>query len=183
MELPQIDAAACAVLVTLRLWVWTRLKLPEGCHYQEAALKRQNTCAYVAFSAFIVLEVLTEVFTGAWLRWMAGPASGVVFYVFAVTSYQNDIGFWSKKRNQMLGLALVFAGSGAASLFFTELSFIPMFGSLAVSHLCHKKYVQTVFSSMKDLETLQAKLLKEEAHQANMRHFDRLSVRQSSQQA
>ena len=79
MELPQIDAAACAVLVTLSLWVWTRLKLPEGCHYQEAALKRQNTCAYVAFSAFIVLEVLTEV-AGLGLASqdshpLAGPAS------------------------------------------------------------------------------------------------------------
>jgi hypothetical protein len=109
--------------------------------------------------------------------------SGLVFYSFAVASYQSEIGFWSKRRNQLLGLTIALTLGTAAAFVLAETSFVPVFAALAVSHLCHRKYVQTVFASIKDIETLQAKLLKQEAAYANLRHFDSLSARQTSQQA
>jgi hypothetical protein len=183
MALPQIDAATCAVIVTLSLWMWTRLKLPEGCHFQEASLRRQNIYAYWSFGTLIGLELLADALPTHLLSWIIGPLSGLVFYSFAVASYQSETGFWSKRRNQMLGLTVTLLLSGSAGFLLTESSFVPMFTALAISHFCHKKYVQTVFASMKDIETLQAKLLKQEAAYTNLRHFDSLPIRQTSQQA
>ncbi len=183
MALPQIDAATCAVIVTLSLWMWTRLKLPEGCHYQEASLRRQNVYAYWSFGTLVGLELLADALPFPVLRWLVGPLSGLVFYSFAVASYQTETGFWSKRRNQLLGLSLTLILSVGAGFFLAESSFVPMFSALAICHLCHKKYVQTVFASIRDIETLQAKLLKQEAAYANLRHFETLPIRPTSQQA
>jgi hypothetical protein len=183
MALPQIDAATCAVIVTLSLWMWTRLKLPDGCHHQEAILRRQNIYAYWAFGVLVGLEILADALPTRFWRLAVGPLSGLVFYSFAVASYQSEIGFWSKRRNQLLGLTIALTLGTAAAFVLAETSFVPVFAALAVSHLCHRKYVQTVFASIKDIETLQAKLLKQEAAYANLRHFDSLSARQTSQQA
>jgi hypothetical protein len=183
MALPQIDAATCAVIVTLSLWMWTRLKLPEGCHHQEAILRRQNVYAYWAFGMLVGLELLAEALPSNLWRLGVGPASGFVFYFFAVASYQSETGFWSKRRNQILGLSIALMLSFGSGFILADTAFVPVFAALAISHLCHKKYVQTVFASIKDIETLQAKLLKQEAAYANLRHFDSLSVRQTSQQA
>ncbi|WP_141732288.1 hypothetical protein [Oligoflexus tunisiensis] len=183
MALPQIDAATCAVLVTLSLWMWTRLKLPDGCHHQEAILRRQNIYAYWAFGLLVGLEVLAEALPSRAWQLAVGPLSGLIFYFFAVASYQSETGFWSKRRNQALGLTMALAFSVGTGFMLAETAFVPVFAALAISHLCHKKYVQTVFASIKDIETLQAKLLKQEAAYANLRHFESLSVRQTSQQA
>jgi hypothetical protein len=183
MALPQIDAATCAVIVTLSLWMWTRLKLPEGCHHQEAILRRQNIYAYWAFGMLVGLEILADALPSKVWSLSVGPASGLVFYFFAVASYQTETGFWSKRRNQLLGLTIALIMSIGASFILAETAFVPVFAALAISHLCHKKYVQTVFASIKDIETLQAKLLKQEAAYANLRHFDSISIRQTSQQA
>lgn len=183
MALPQIDAATCAVIVTLSLWMWTRLKLPDGCHHQEAILRRQNIYAYWAFGMLVGLEILAEALPSRLWRLAVGPASGFIFYFFAVASYKTETGFWSKRRNQLLGLSISMVLSLTTSFVLAETAFVPVFAALAISHLCHKKYVQTVFASIKDIETLQAKLLKQEAAYANLRHFDSLSVRQTSQQA
>ncbi len=183
MALPQIDAATCAVIVTLSLWMWTRLKLPEGCHHQEAILRRQNVYAYWAFGMLVGLEILADSLPSRLWRLGVGPLSGLVFYFFAVASYQSETGFWSKRRNQLLGLTITMTMSLGTGIILAETAFVPVFAALAISHLCHKKYVQTVFASIKDIETLQAKLLKQEAAYANLRHFDSLSVRQTSQQA
>lgn len=183
MALPQIDAATCAIIVTLSLWVWTRLKLPEGCHQQEAILRRQNVYAYWAFGMLVGLEILADIVPLSYLNLTIGPLSGLVFYFFAVASYQSEIGFWSKRRNQALGLTIALGLSIGAGFILAETAFVPMFAALAISHLCHKKYIQTVFASIKDIETLQAKLLKQEAAYANLRHFDSIALRQTSQQA
>jgi hypothetical protein len=183
MALPQIDAATCAVIVTVSLWMWTRLKLPEGCHHQEAILRRQNLYAYWAFGMLVGLEVIANTLSSKVWDLSIGPASGLVFYFFAVASYQTETGFWSKRRNRLLGLTIAMAMSLAASFILAEAAFVPVFAALAISHLCHKKYVQTVFASIKDIETLQAKLLKQEAAYANLRHFDSISIHPSSQQA
>jgi len=183
MALPQIDAATCAVIVTLSLWMWTRLKLPDGCRHQEAILRRQNIYAHWAFAMLIGLEILAEALRSRLWGLGIGPISGFVFYFFAVASYRTETGFWSKRRNQILGLSMTVVASLATSFVLAETAFAPVFAALAISHLCHKKYVQTVFASMKDIETLQAKLLKQEAAYANLRHFDSLTVRQTSHQA
>jgi hypothetical protein len=183
MALPQIDAATCAVFVTLSLWMWTRLKLPDGCHHQEAILRRQNVYASWAFGLLVGLEILAAALPSRAWQLAVGPLSGLLFYFFAVASYQSETGFWSKRRNQALGLTLALILSVGTGFMLAETAFVPVFAALAISHLCHRKYVQTVFASIKDMETLQAKLLKQEAAYANLRHFDSLSVRQTSQQA
>src|SRR5688572_28403884 len=96
MALPQIDAATCAVIVTLSLWMWTRLKLPEGCHTQEACLRRQNIYAYWSFGMLVGLELLADSLPIHSLSVIVAPLSGLVFHFFAVASYQSEIGFWSK---------------------------------------------------------------------------------------
>lgn len=180
MALPQIDAANCAVIVTLALWMWTRLKLPAGCTQQEASLRRQNIYAYWSFGTLVGLELLANSLPHNTLGLALGPMSGLVFYGFAVASYQCEFGFWSKRRNQLVGLTFSLLLSFGVSFFLVETAFVPMFAALAISHLCHKKYAQTVFASMQDIETLQAKLLKQEAAYVNLRHFDSIALRQQS---
>ena len=183
MEFPQIDAATCVILVTVILWAWTRLKLPLGCNYQEGCLRRQNQNAYWAFGSLIVLEILAGHFSFAWIPWIVGPSTGVIFYVFAVSSFQTGVGFWSKRRNRVLSLTPIVFCSMIATLMIKESVYVPMFGAFALGQIFHKKYVQMVYSSIQDLETLQAKVLKQEAFHANVRHFDSLSTQPTSQQA
>ncbi|MCX6130276.1 MAG: hypothetical protein NTX25_14585 [Proteobacteria bacterium] len=181
MAFPQINAAMCAVIVTVALW--TRLKLPQGCHFQEASLRRQNVCAYWAFAILIGIELVAELLPVAWLHWLVGPLSGLIFYGFAVTAYRHEVGFWSKRRNQLLGMTVTALLSISISTFLEYASLNPLLSALAISHLCHKRYMQTMFESMKDIETLQAKLLRQEAAYSNLRHFDAMQLGQTSQQA
>src|SRR6478735_2528817 len=102
MALPQIDAATCAVIVTVSLWMWTRLKLPTGCYAQETALRRQNMYAYWSFGTLIGLELLADSLPFEHLQLAVGPLSALVFHCFGVASYQTENGFWSKRRNQWL---------------------------------------------------------------------------------
>ena len=183
MAFPQIDAATSAILITLALWIWTRLKLPTGFRFQEATLRRQNIYIHWTFGVFLVLELIAFHWPTKNLAWIIGPVSGLVFYLFAVNAYKGDAGFWSKRRNQLLGLTITVLVSFTTGLVFKEASFIPLFAALAVGRLCNKRTMQTLLASIKDIETLQAKLLKQEAAYANLRHFEALQSRPTSKQA
>lgn len=171
MGLPQVDVTTCVVFATAILGAWVRLKLPIGWPHHEASLRRQNRRAYWSFGALISLEIVAANFHDPWSRWLIGLTSGVIFYFFALATQHGGQGFWSKRRNQAISIApLLLIFSGGAFLI-EELSFLPLFTAFAVSQICHKRYIQMVYSSIQDLETLQAKILKQEATHANLRHF------------
>ena len=172
MALPQIDAATCGIIVTLCLWMWTRLKLPEHCFYQEASLRRQNANVNWSFASLIGLEVLGRALQFNGLAYVIALLSGLVFYAFAIACYQREAGYWSKRRNQILGLVITLAVSFGVGLTITDASLSPLISALVLSHLCHKRYTQTIVSIVRDIETLHAKLLKQEASYTNSRHFD-----------
>lgn len=183
MGLPRVDVITCVLIATAILGAWVRLKLPMGWPHHEASLRRQNMRAYWAFGLLICLELLAQNFFDLWSRLMMGFACALIYYFFAMVSYQATQGFWSKRRNKILSLAPLLLIGSTLSLILKELSFLPLFTAFAISQICHKKYVQIVYSSIQDLETLQAKILKLEATHANMRYFNQLSSRPSSRQA
>ncbi len=182
MGLPRIDVTTCVVLATSILGTWVRLKLPMGWPHHETSLRRQNMRAYWAFGVLIALEIASALIRAPWMRWALGPACVLVFYSFAITTSQSGQRFWSKRRNQCLGLFPILIVAFALALLVSELSFVPLFTAFAVSQICHKKYVSIVYSSIQDLETLQAKILKQEAVQANLRHFKQPPPAESSQE-
>ena len=180
MAVPQIDAGNCTVVVTLCLWLWTRLKLPDGCNYQESSLRRQNTIASWSFAALIAIQLLGFLPKGQWLETFIAGASGFIFFGFAAMAYGADGGFWSKRRNQGLGLIVVMSASFVAELLIAMPNFIPVLSALAISHLCRKRYIQIVVSSVKDLEAIHAKLLKQDASFQNTRNFDNYPIQKTS---
>ena len=180
MAAPQIDAANCTLVVTLCLWLWTRIKLPDGCNYQESSLRHQNSVAAWAFGALIGLQVLGFMSGGQILELAIAGCSGLVLFTFACFAYQSDGGFWSKRRNQGVGFFVILMASFLSSLFISVTSFIPVLAALAISHLCRKRYIQIVVSSVKDLEAIHAKLLKQEASFHNTRNFDNFPIQKTS---
>lgn len=180
MAAPQIDAGNCTLVVTLCLWLWTRVKLPDGCNYQESSLRHQNAIATWAFGALCVLQLLGFTTGGRIFELSVAAGSGLVFFVFACFAYSSDGGFWSKRRNQGLGFLVILIASFVSALFISLTSFIPVLAALAISHLCRKRYIQIVVSSVKDLEAIHAKLLKQEANFHNTRNFDNYPIQKSS---
>lgn len=180
MTAPQIDAGNCTLVVTLCLWLWTRIKLPDGCNYQESSLRHQNSIAAWAFGALLTLQLFGFLPENRTLQLTIASATGLVFFLFACLAYHNDGGFWSKRRNQGLGLAVVLAVSLTAGLFISVTNFIPVLAALAISHLCRKRYIQIVVSSVKDLEAIHAKLLKQDAGYHNARNFDNFPIQKTS---
>ncbi len=180
MAIPQIDAGNCTIVVTLCLWLWTRLKLPDGCHYQESSLRRQNAIASWAFVALITIQVLGFFASNPWIETFIAGSSALILFGFAVTAYRNDGGFWSKRRNQGAGLAVILALAFFAETLIALPNFIPVLSALAISHLCRKRYIQIVVSSVKDLEAIHAKLLKQEASFQNTRNFDNFRIKKTS---
>jgi len=180
MAVPQIDAGNCTIVVTLCLWLWTRLKLPDGCHYQESSLRRQNAIASWAFALLIAIQVLGFFADNRWLETFIAGASALIFFSFAVVAYRNDGGFWSKRRNQGVGLLVVLTAGFVAEVMIAMPNFIPVLSALAISHLCRKRYIQIVVASVKDLEAIHAKLLKQEANFLNTRNFDNFRIKKTS---
>lgn len=180
MAAPQIDAGNCTLVVTLCLWLWTRIKLPDGCNYQETSLRRQNTIAAWAFGALLVLQLIGFLPGNQATELAIATASGIVLFIFACIAYHSDGGFWSKRRNQGIGLVVILAVSSTASLFIAMPNFTPVLSALAISHLCRKRYIQIVVSSVKDLEAIHAKLLKQEASFHNTRNFDNFPIQKTS---
>jgi hypothetical protein len=180
MAVPQIDAGNCTIVVTLCLWLWTRLKLPDGCHYQESGVTRQNIIASWAFATLIGLQILGFLPHSSWLETVIAGSSGMVLFLFALLAYGSEGGFWSKRRNQGVGLIVILFASFAAELVIAMPNFIPVLSALAISHLCRKRYIQIVVSSVKDLEAIHAKLLKQDATFQNTRNFDNFPIQKTS---
>ena len=180
MAVPQIDAGNCTIVVTLCLWLWTRLKLPDGCHYQESSLRRQNMMASWAFGALIAIQILGFLPDTNGLETFIACSSALILFSFAAIAYGNDGGFWSKRRNQGVGLVAILAVSFVAEILISMPNFIPVLSALAISHLCRKRYIQIVVSSVKDLEAIHAKLLKQEASFQNTRNFDNFPIQKTS---
>lgn len=183
MAFPQINAATCAVIVTLSLWVWVKLKFPDGCRVPESGLKKQSFAASWAFACLLALEITANMLPTALQYWVIGPSSGLIVYAFGVSAYSSEVGFWSKRRNQLIALGLLLGSFSLLTVLIQEYAFVPLFASLLISHLCQKRNLHSISSSLKDIETLQAKLLKQEAAYSNLRHFDNLSARSNSQKA
>lgn len=180
MAAPQIDAGNCTLVVTLCLWLWTRIKLPDGCNYQESSLRHQNTIAAWAFGALLLLQFVGFLPENPALQLSIAAASGIIFFLFSCVAYHGDGGFWSKRRNQGLGLIVVLFISLSSALLISMPNFIPVLSALAISHLCRKRYIQIVVSSVKDLEAIHAKLLKQEANFHNTRNFDNFPIQKTS---
>ncbi|MBC7661098.1 MAG: hypothetical protein H7249_15475 [Chitinophagaceae bacterium] len=156
------------------------MRLPDGCHYQESSLRRQNVIASWAFAALIGMQILGFLPDTRGLETFIATSSALILFAFATLAYGSDGGFWSKRRNKGVGLIVILAGSFVAEMLIAMPNFIPVLSALAISHLCRKRYLQIVVSSVKDLEAIHAKLLKQEANFQNTRNFDTFPIQKSS---
>ena len=107
-------------------------------------------------------------------------ASACIFFGFAAVAYGKDGGFWSKRRNLGVGLIVTLAAFIGSELVIALPAFIPVLSALAISHLCRRRYNQIVVLSIKDLEAIHAKLLKQEAIFQNTRNFDNFPIQKTS---
>lgn len=180
MAVPQFDTANCTIILTLCLWAWTRLSLPESCHSHESILRQQNTHVFWAFTALLLIEIVSSFVTQDSTHIIGNLASGFVFFVFALASHRKYNGFWAKKRNLLIGLVLILTLSAAAGLLVRVPNFVSILSAIAISHLCRRQFVRIVVESVKDVEALQAKLLKQEAAFDNIRNFDNIKIKKTS---
>ncbi len=176
----QIDAGNCTLVVTLCLWLWTRIKLPDGCYYQESCLRRQNAIASWAFGSLLAIQFLGFLENTRLLTLSVSILSGLVFFVFACGAYGAEGGFWSKRRNQIASLVVITGLSLGATAIISLPILIPTFAAFAISHLCRKRYSQIVASSIRDLDAIHAKLLKQEAQFHNTRNFEHFPIQKTS---
>lgn len=180
MAVLQIDTANCTILLTLCLWAWTRLRMPENCHSHENVLRQQNSHVFWAFSALILIEVLTRFITQPSLLLLSNLTSGLVFFLFALAAPRKHHGFWSKKRNLAIAFVITLLISVLAGALIQVPNFVAVLSAIAIGHLCRNEFVRIVVASVQELEALQAKLLKQEAAFDNVRNFDNFQIKKTS---
>ncbi len=172
MDLPHLKAAICAIPITLSLWSWTRTRAgSRPMAIESRGFYRQSRLAQFAFSGFFVLELVALLEPSSAVRWTIASASAAIFVVFSILSETREGRFWSKERNRLIGVSLTALATVALAFIIEEIAFLPLFAALAISSTCHSRMERELESQGKDIETLHAKLLKQEAQQANERHF------------
>ena len=172
MPIPQIGTPVGSLLVTVFLWFWTIKRGRTKFGQQEALLRQQNRSASVAFALCFLFQISAMVHDSLLMRVSLGSGCAFAFIYFVITSHRQGEGFWTKRRNQIFAGVLYTAVFVSLPFVIADLYFIPVIAGVAISHMCQRRFVQLFSSSLRDLEALQAKLLKQEAVIQNTRHLD-----------
>ncbi|MFW7377544.1 MAG: hypothetical protein ACOH5I_01895 [Oligoflexus sp.] len=172
MALPQIDTSMGSILVTVLLWFWTLKRSRVHLFQQENMLRQQNRAASWAFFLCLNLQMITLLADGVVFSFSMGIACSAVFLLFLLASHHQGEGFWSKRRNQLLAGLVASSQLCLLSVVLKDLYLIPILTALLVANICQRRFVVLFSNSLRDLEALQAKLIKQEAKIHNSRQND-----------
>ena len=172
MPIPQIGTPIGSLLVTLFLWFWAIKRGRTKFGQQEALLRQQNRSASLAFLVCFLFQFASILHDSLAMRISLGSGCAFAFVYFVISSHRQGEGFWTKRRNQFFAGIIYAATFISMPFLIADLYFIPVIAGVAISHLCQRRFVQLFSSSLRDLEALQAKLLKQEAVIQNSRHLD-----------
>lgn len=170
MAIPQIGTPLGSLFVTAFLWFWTLKRARAHLSQQEVILRNQNRFASWSFFGCMILQMLPMLGKEPLFRVSLGAGCAVVFLSFILLSEHNGEGFWSKKRNQFIAGCLALMMFGSLPFLFEELYLIPLLTAMMIANICQRRFVRLFSSSLRDLEALQAKLLRQEAIVHNQRH-------------
>lgn len=157
------DTNLVPVLITCCLWYWTVKKGNLSVSQLSDDTRQFNRSASLAFFFLIAVEGLCIYTNWPITRWLAGVLSALIYIVFSIESCQLVEGFWTKRRNQMVGgLAFLLLGCGLPVVLH-EPVLIPLVFAAITTHVCHANAGRLYTENIRDLETIQAKVLKLEA--------------------
>ena len=165
MDIPQIGTPLGTIFITCCLWQWTIRKGKAHIFQQEVLLREQNRSASWAFCASLIIELVC-LFTNP-SSWMISLLCFTVFIAFAITSNRDSESFWRKRRNVLVAGTISGVSFGVAPYAFTEIYFVPLLCSFLIAHVAHRTFLTIFSSNLRDLKSLQSKLLKYDSEQRN----------------
>ena len=165
MDIPQIGTPIGSLIIVCCLWAWTIRKGKAHVFRQNILIKEQNNLTSWAFASCAALTVLS--FKVSLSNTLISVLSFLIFIVFAVLENRNSEGFWKKKRNILAAGIMTAIGFFVAPYGLTEQYFVPLLCSFLIAHVAHKRFMEIFSNNLKDLQALQAKLLKQDSDRRN----------------
>ena len=164
MQFPEIGTPLSLLAVPLFLWFWTLKHAKAKLFHQEIILTRQNRRASWSY-AFCLLSQITAIMHphDELVRVSTILACYLVMLFFLLATHRHGSGFWTKRRNQVIGGSVLLAMFSIASNLIADLYVIPIMTSFAIATICQQRFVAMFTASLRDVEALQVKLLRQEA--------------------
>lgn len=159
----EMGVMVASVLIIIFLWLWTMKRPKAYLFFKEVELRRQNRHASVAFALCLVLQVMTFQPSTTSLKIWVGVMSFLSLLSFIWFSTPNRLSTLRISRLQATLILLISLVYILYTIYLNHLFILPAATSFLIATICQKRFVDLLSDTLRDMETLKAKLLKKEA--------------------
>ena len=156
--MPIIGPDIIVVFMTGCLWFWVMLRASAAKKARKGS-KKEGRLASLSFGILIGLEITAILAPQDYIKYAISLISYTTFILFAFYSCPESDGFWTKRRNKIIGSMIVFAYASGAPFVFAEPIYIPLTFALFLAHISNRNLNLLLTGTIKDLQSVQVKLL------------------------
>ena len=170
MQIPEIGTPLSLLAVPIFLWFWTLKHAKAKLFHQEIILSKQSRKAAWSYVFCLAFQILAVVYPNSeMIRVTISLSCFILTMSFLLTSDKSSLGFWAKQRNRFVGGTLLLCLFIATSTFLADLYVVPLITAFAIASICQRRFLSMFSASLRDVEALKIKLLRQEANFHNNR--------------
>jgi hypothetical protein len=170
MQIPEIGTPLSLLAVPIFLWFWTLRHAKAKLFHQEIILSKQSRRASWSYVFCLTFQILAILYPKSDIvRIIISFSCFLLTMLFLLSSYRNGTGFWAKRRNQVIGGSILLTLYLTTSTLLADLFVVPLISAFAIASIYQRRFLSMFSASLRDVEALKIKLLRQEASYHNNR--------------